>query len=89
MSNYIVAIHIIELIAALSGTYYFFKTIDNQMRIFVWYLWFVVFVETIAMYGYLLQNNYDREWFIWIKNSVLCSNTWLYNIFSFISILNL
>jgi len=87
MSTYLVAIHIIELIAALAGTYYYIKTRDYQMKIFVWYLWFVVFVETFGMYGYVLQNNYDNELFIWLKNSVLCYNTWLYNIFSFVSIL--
>lgn len=87
MSNYIVAIHIVELIAALAGTYYYFKTSDKQMKIFIWYLWFVVVVETIGMYGYLLLNNYDYDWFIWLKNSVICSNTWLYNIYSFVAIL--
>jgi len=89
MSNYLVAIHIIELIAALAGTYYYLKTRDEQMKIFIYYLWFVVFIETIGMYGYLLQNNYDNKWFIWVKNSVFCSNTWLYNIFSFVSVLML
>lgn len=57
------------------------------MKIFIWYLWFVVLVETVGMYGYLLLNNYDYNWFIWLKNSVICSNTWLYNIYSFVSIL--
>ncbi|APY07363.1 hypothetical protein BWZ20_03185 [Winogradskyella sp. J14-2] len=86
MSYYIVAIHIVELIAALSGTYYYLKTKDDQMKIFIWYLWFVVFIETVGMYGYLLLNNYDYDWFIWLKNSVFCSNTWLYNIYSFVTI---
>ncbi len=87
MSSYLVAIHIIELVAALAGTYYYLKTTDTQMKIFIWYLWFVIFIETVGMYGYLLQNNYDINWFIWIKNSVFCSNTWLYNILSVVSVL--
>jgi hypothetical protein len=87
MSNYLVAIHIIELIAALAGIYYYWQTKDDKMKIFIWYLWFMVFVETFGMYGYLLQNNYDYDWFIWLKNSVWCTNTWLYNIFSYVSIL--
>ena len=57
------------------------------MKIFIWYLWFVVFIETIGMYSYLLRNNYDYNWFIWLKNSYICSNTWLYNIYSFASII--
>jgi len=87
VSNYLLAIHIVELIAALAGTYYYLKTKDSQMKIFIWYLWFVVLVETVGMYGYLLLNNYDYDWFIWLKNSIICSNTWLYNIYSFVSIL--
>lgn len=57
------------------------------MKIFVWYLWFVVVVETIGLYGYILLNNYDYDWYIWLKNSAICSNTWLYNIYSIVSIL--
>ncbi len=87
MSNYIVAIHIIELVAALAGTYYYFKTMDSQMKIFVWYLWFVVFIETLGMYSYVLTNNYDYDWYNRLKNSVFCENTWLYNIYSLGSVL--
>ena len=87
MSNYLVAIHIIELLAALAGSYYYLKTKDYQLKIFIWYLWMIVFVETFGMYGYLLQNNYDNTLFIWIKNSVFCSNGWLYNIYNFVSII--
>ena len=87
MSNYILGIHIVELIAALTGTYYYFRTKDDQLKLFVKYLWFIVAVETLGMYTYVLQNNYDSEVFIWIKNSVFCSNTWLYNIFSFVSVM--
>ncbi|MDH7912430.1 hypothetical protein [Winogradskyella sp. SYSU M77433] len=83
----IVAIHIVELIAALAGTYYYLRTKDSQMRIFIWYLWFVVFVETLGMYAYLLRNNYDYYWYIWLKNSVICTNTWLYSIYDFVSII--
>lgn len=73
--------HIIELIAALSGSYYYLKTKDQSVRPFIWFLWVIVFVETFGMYGYILLNNYDNEIFIWIKNSVFCRNTWLYNIY--------
>lgn len=87
MPNYLLAIHLVELLAALAGTYYYYKTKDYQVKIFVWYLWIIVGVETFGMYGYLLQNNYDNKIFIWVKNSVICSNTWLYNIYSFVSII--
>jgi uncharacterized membrane protein YfcA len=77
----------VELIAALAGTYYYYKTKDVQIKLFVKYLWIIVVVETLGMYTYVLQNNYDSEVFIWIKNSVFCSNRWLYNTFTFLSVM--
>lgn len=78
--------HLMELIAALSGSFYYLKTKDNRVQPFIWFLWVIVFVETFGMYGYILLNNYDNEIFIWIKNSELCRNTWLYNIYNFSTI---
>jgi uncharacterized membrane protein YfcA len=86
MSFNVFLYHILELISALAGSYYFLKTKDVKIKPFVWYLWIMVFVETVGMYGYILQYNYDNELFIWIKNSSFCSNTWLYNIFSLVYI---
>ncbi len=80
------AFHILELIAALAGSYYYLKTKSEKIRPFVWYLWVVVCVETLGMYGFLLQYNYDNEIFIWIKNSVFCYNRWLYNLYELASI---
>lgn len=40
----------------------------------------------IGSYSYLMMHNYDHEWFIAIKNSVFCSNNWLYNIYTFLAI---
>ena len=75
-----------ELIAALSGSYYYKKVNDNRLRIFVHYLWLTAIVEILGSYSYLMQNNYDYEWFIALKNSVFCSNTWLYNIYAYLAI---
>lgn len=79
--------HILELIAALAGSYYYLRTKDLKLRPFIWYLWVIVFVETFGMYGYILQNNYDNDIFIWIKNSVFCQNRWLYNVFHVLAII--
>ena len=78
--------HLFELIAALAGAYYYLKTKDAKVKPFVWFLWVVVFVETVGMYGYILQYNFDNNMFIWLKNSVFCTNTWLYNLFNLASI---
>ncbi len=77
---------IVEIIAAISGSYYISKTNNAVVKIFVYYLWITVFVEIIGFYGYLLLNNYDNSWYITLKNSVFCSNIWLYNISDFLAI---
>ena len=78
--------NIVEIIAAISGSYYISKTNNAVVKIFVYYLWVTVFVEIIGLYGYLLLNNYDYSWYIALKNSVFCSNKWLYNIYDFLAI---
>lgn len=75
-----------EIIAALSGSYYFRKVKDNQLRIFVHYLWLTVIVEIVGNYSYLMLYDFDNEWFNAIKNSVFRRNTWLYNIYSYLAI---
>ncbi|MCA0133184.1 hypothetical protein [Winogradskyella alexanderae] len=87
MPTQLVIIHIIELIAAIAGSIYYLKTKDKILKPFVWYLWFVVFVETVGMYGYIMQWNFDNELFIKLKNSAFCENRWLYNTFAFVSLL--
>lgn len=86
MPTQILFIHIIELLAALAGSYYLLKTNDKLIRPFGRYLWLIVFVETLGLYGYVLQNNYDYDWYIWLKNSVWCTNSWLYSIFEVVTI---
>ena len=75
-----------EIVAAISGSIYLRQTKNEKIRIFVYYLWLTVIVETIGGYKSLLQNNYDYEWFINIKNSVFCQNSWLYNIYTFLAV---
>ena len=72
--------------AAVSGSIYLHKTKNDVVKIFIYYLWLTVIVETIGSYSRLMQYNYDLEWFIWLKNSPFCRNTWLYNIYTFLAI---
>jgi hypothetical protein len=79
-------INLVEIIAAIFGSYYISKRENSVIKIFVYYLWLTVFVETLGLYGYLLLNNYDVKWFIALKNSVFCPNGWLYNVYDFLTI---
>lgn len=71
--------HFIELVAALSASYYWIKTKDQAVRPFVWYLWLIVFVETFGLYPYLYIR-FDHPYIDWIEHSRIARNTWLYNI---------
>ena len=86
LENYSLITKAVELIAAVFGSVYLSKTKDSRYKVFVGYLWLTVVVETIGVYPRLLQNNYDYDWFVALKNSALCRNTWLYNIYTFLSI---
>lgn len=85
-TNSILVIYTVEIIAAIFGSYYISKVKNSVVKIFVYYLWLTVFIEVFGLYGYLLLNNYDNEWYIALKNGAFCSNTWLYNIYSFLAI---
>ena len=74
------------ILAAVSGTVYLKKTKYRKLSVFVYYLWLTVAVEFIGGYTYLMQRNYDYEWFISIKNSVFCYNMWFFNIYNFLTI---
>ncbi|WP_339756374.1 hypothetical protein [uncultured Winogradskyella sp.] len=78
MTTFDFLFHLLELGAALSASFYWLKTKENAIRPFVWYLWFIVFIETLAMYPFLyeiLDNSIINN----IKNSQFYRNTWLYN----------
>ncbi|MGS2725992.1 hypothetical protein ACU8DI_05245 [Psychroserpens sp. BH13MA-6] len=86
INNYSVLTKSVELIAALAGSYYLKKKPNSVLKIFVFYLWMTFVVELIGGYSHLMQDNYDKQWFIDLKNSLLCSNHWLYNIYSLLTI---
>ena len=75
-----------EILAAVFGSVYLHKTKNQKLKIFVVFLWITVFVEILGYYKTVLQNNYDYEWFIAWKNSIICQNIWLYNIYNFFAI---
>ena len=78
--------HFVEFLAAVSGTYYLFKTPNAQkiIRLFVYFLWLTVFVETIGLYAaYAYFTDYKNLEFI--RDSPFERNYWLYNSFHVLS----
>ncbi|BAO77638.1 hypothetical protein WPG_3408 [Winogradskyella sp. PG-2] len=85
MTNFDFLFHLLELVAALTSSLYWLKTKDDTIRPFVWYLWFIVFVETLAMYPYLYDIT-DNSFIASVKNSKFYRNSWLYNLYNPVTI---
>lgn len=78
--------HFVEFLAAVAGTYYLFKTPNAQkiIRLFVYFLWLTVFVETIGLYAaYAYFTDYKNLEFL--RDSPFKRNYWLYNSFHVLS----
>jgi hypothetical protein len=80
IDNYTPITYLVELLAAIAGSIYIYKSKDKITLYFVQYLWLTVIVENLAIYSRFMRNNYDNELFILIKNSSFCTNYWLYNV---------
>lgn len=77
---------LIELLAALAGTYYLkkSKSIIKHSKALVYFLWTVFLVELVGLYsGFAYYTNY--EYFSFVKGTLFESNLWWYNSFAVIS----
>lgn len=73
-------IYLLELGAAIAGTYYL-RNVGNpkrETRIFVYYLWLVVFVELVGLYPIIAYFS-DYQIFPFIKDTLFERNIWWYN----------
>jgi hypothetical protein len=71
---------IFEWLAAISGSYFWFKTKEQTIRPFVWYLWFVVLIESSALYPYL-YGRVDNSFVNWLEHSFIRKNSWIYHFY--------
>lgn len=81
MTTFDFLFHLLELGAALVASFYWLKTKEKSIIPFVWYLWFIVFIETLALYPFLYEIK-DNSIINSIKNSQFYRNTWLFNIYT-------
>lgn len=77
--------HILELLAALAASYYMVRTKDRTVRYFVYYLWFITFIETLGMYPYLYDLT-DNAFIQKIAKSKMRHNFWLYSLYNPIAV---
>lgn len=81
LNYYTIITNAVELLAALAAIKYLLKNRDSTSRFFVYYLVLTVIIENVALYSRFMQNNFDNNLFNLIKNSPICRNFWLYNIY--------
>ncbi|UJH91235.1 hypothetical protein LZ575_22060 [Antarcticibacterium sp. 1MA-6-2] len=78
-------VYILELGAALAGSYYLkkIKGVKKETKILVYYLWLVIFVESVGLYPlYAYFTNYETMPFI--KDTPWERNYWWYNLYHFL-----
>lgn len=68
-----------ELIAAITGTFFYFKYKNTPWKYFLFYLWLVVVVEFTG--GYIR----NHKILVYIDEKGLIYNKWLYNSYKFIA----
>lgn len=81
-------IYILELGAAIAGSIYLSKVAvpEKGVRLFVYYLWIVVFVEFVGLYpSYAYFSDYKKLGFI--KGTLFERNYWWYNSYNVIKFL--
>lgn len=85
--KYILPISIVEIIAALVGTFYFIRRkINGPHRWVVYYLWLVIVIESYGfMVGLSKHTNYEQ--FGFLKDTIFQNSRWIYNILSLLTYL--
>ncbi|SHJ06936.1 hypothetical protein SAMN04488508_105165 [Aquimarina spongiae] len=71
-----IAFHILEVFAALAGTFFVLKNKDRVVKYFVYYLWLTVFVETVGTIPRIIRST---EYLNFLKGTIWMENDWLYN----------
>jgi len=71
---------IFELIAAISGSYYLFRTpnVQKEIKYFAWFLWYVFLLDFSGLYS-LWAFFDDYKTFPFLENSLFTRNVWLHN----------
>jgi len=71
---------VFEFIAALSGSYYLYKTpnASKEIKYFAWFLWYVFLLDLSGLYA-LWAFFDDYKAFPFLKDSLFKRNVWLHN----------
>ena len=72
-----------ELLAAITGTIFFYKYKHTYLKYFLYLLWFIAFSELFATY----IHNYQIKTFLYFDKKGIDYNHWVYNILDSVSFL--
>lgn len=81
----VVPIYIVEILAAITGTYYLKKGPSlRSTRLLVMFLWMTILVETLASYVVIGYYS-DYKYFSFVECTPYRDNKWLFNIYIILS----
>ena len=71
---------VVELIAAISGSYYLFRNpnVRKEIKYFAWFLWYVFLLDFSGLYS-LWAFFDDYKTFPFLEDSLFTRNVWLHN----------
>lgn len=81
----VLIVYLFEIGAAVAGTVYLMRTTARvpHSRLFVWYLWLVVIIETIGFYPAF--NHFTKfSYMPFVEGTVFERNNWLYNCYNIV-----
>ena len=78
----VIPTHVLELIAALSGSYYLLKksNVKKNNKYLVYFLWFTLVVDVFGSYAAIAYFT-EYKYLGFIEDTVFRDNRWLYNIY--------
>ncbi len=82
----VIPINIVELLAAIAGSYYLKKNPNTQKanKYLVYFLWYTFINEMVGAYAPIAYFS-EYKYFAFVKDTVFYNNVWLYNIYFIIS----
>lgn len=81
----VIPIHLVELLAAIAGTYYLRKVPSlKSTKYLVYFLWLTVIIEFIGAYPAIAYFS-EYKYFTFVKETPFDDNYWIFNIYVIVS----
>ncbi|WGD34686.1 hypothetical protein [Olleya sp. YS] len=82
IDNYVVIYRGAEILAAITGLFFYKKFKSKAARIFIWFLVYIQLIETLGAYPRVAKNSETLRWFQnIISDTIFEKNYWFYALF--------